>query len=339
MVMVNPAELDKALAVIRKTYGERSIHLGGAHQPIDRISTGSLELDYATGGGIPIGRWTRFYGGFSSGKSLVCWNAIGNAQRMGMTCAYYNIEKQYDEGYVRSLGVDVDGLLLVEGTTIEEVGTKLEALLGVVHVHVLDSLSSAVSIDELNAKLEDWQMGLAARAWGKVFRRANERFDDNENVVIMVDQIRDSFGYGGGVQPPGGRFIEHMSSLTMYFRRGSWLFYDGNGVMVADGAHGSTLSGDTESDGVEYLARVEKSRVCQPLRTARFRYDYTKRRFDELYALVKAAKYFEVIEQKGSWWKTPDGESFQGEAKIRAYIDGNPEVRAKIVDAVMARAK
>src|SRR6185436_13324368 len=204
--------------------------MGHQQDPVGRIATGNLELDYATNGGIPIGRWTHAYGGYMSSKSLTGWNVIARAQAMGMDCAYYNIEKQYDAEWAKKRGIDTKKLLIVEGTTIEGVGAKMQALMGSIHLHVLDSMAPAISLDELNADIEDHHMGVRARAWGKVIGRFNKNFDDNENIVFMINQVRDVFGRGGGETPPGGRSIDFISSLSLHFRRSSWLFYDKDGV-------------------------------------------------------------------------------------------------------------
>lgn len=334
---VDPSQLDKTIAKIKETYGD-VVHRGSERPKLSRIPFDSLELNYATGGGIPIGRFSHLYGGFSSGKSLTCWNVIKNAQQLGLTCVYYDIEKQFEESFVKRTGVDIDALQIVDGTTIEETGVKLEALMGAAHVHVLDSLSSAVSIDELNAKAEEWRPGIAARAWGKILRRALERFDPNDNAVIMVNQVRDVFG-SGGEEPPGGRFIEHTSSLSLYFRRSSWLGRDADGYLSDDNAMGEGISGASEPEGIEYLIRVNKSRVCRPLRTARLRLDFASMEYDRINEIYKAAKYFGVLDiGKGGWCTLPDGSKIQGNKKIRQYIEGQPELQKLVEEKVMERA-
>lgn len=328
MSPVDPTQLDAAIAQIRKAYGDSAIIAGNEKSPLVRIPTGSIELDVATGGGIPMGRWAHAYGGFSSGKTLTSYNAIANAQEMGMTCAYYNIENQYDPIWAASRGVNVDDLLVVDKTAIEDVGGALETLLGSVNFHVLDSLAAAISIDELEAGLDDWRPGIAARAWGKVFRRTNERFDDKENAILMINQVRETFGYGGGESPPGGRFVEFMSSLSLHFRRSTWLYKDGKGNLSPDAKSGSSLSGDKEPDGIEFQVRVNKSRVGPPLRTARMRIDFESGLFDEMWNLTKAAKFYRIVEQKGSssWYTLPSGDKVQGEAGIREALQNDPEL-------------
>jgi RecA/RadA recombinase len=138
-VPVRPEDYDAVVAQINRRY-EGDLKKGNEYEDPLRISTGSIELDAALTGGIPVGRWTRFYGGYHSTKTLTSLNVIREAQNMGMLCAYYNVEKQYDKRFARDkMGVNVDELTVVEGTTIEEIGEKMESLLGVIHLHVIDS--------------------------------------------------------------------------------------------------------------------------------------------------------------------------------------------------------
>src|SRR5262245_31710640 len=118
---VDPKEFDRAMELIRKEYGEHAIHTGSNNPPVSRISFGSSALDYATGGGLPKGRFSRFYGAYSSGKTLAALNVIREAQRQGLKCAYYNIEKQFDPDHFAGRDIDLDELEVIEGTTIEQV--------------------------------------------------------------------------------------------------------------------------------------------------------------------------------------------------------------------------
>lgn len=330
----DPAQLEKVLGLIETQYGSGSVYHGGKTKPIPRISTGSLELDYATTGGVPFGRFSRFWGAPSSGKTMIAWMTAANAQKMGYTVAYYNAEKQYDERHAARLGVDVKKLVVVEGSEIETIATKMEALLGVVNLHIVDSCSSCISVDELNAKVEDWLPGISARAWGKVLRRLLERFDPLNNAGILIDQVRASIGaYGGGDHPPGGRALEHASSMTLEFRKGAWLYRNDEGLLAAEDKSGSkktTMSGNKEADGQEYVIRVGKSRVGRPGRVARPFYDYDKPGFDITKEYARAGRHFGLIQNSGAWFTLSDGTRAQGEARMRAALADNPKVLEEI---------
>lgn len=323
--------LEEALKAIGKRYPEALGTDYDRNPP--RISTGSYELDRATGGGMPMGRFSRIWGGYSSGKSLTCWNVIKNAQQMGLgPCVYYNIEKQFHPDFVSSLGVDLNDLIVVEGSIVEDVGTQMETLLGQARVHVLDSLGSAISIDELNTALDAHPaMALKARAWGRALSKALARLDQ-ENAVIMIDQARDTFSYGGGEHPPNGRFVEFTSSLTIHFRRGKWLFKDKDGFLDDEGKNTATLSGQTEPHGVTIQAKVGKTRVCKPQRTATMYLDYDKMNFDPLAELTKAATFYNVLEQTSvGRYLTPEGVKLHGQKAVREYVSTNENFRNQVI--------
>lgn len=335
---VDTGTLDRALASIRKTYGDGSIHKASEKPVLRRIPTGSIELDYAIGGGVPLGRWCHWYGGRSSGKTLAAYNTIAAAQAMGLTVAYYNIEKQFDPVWAAKHGIDTDALELVEGTIIEQVGAKLETLLGSVHVHVLDSIAMAISQDELATKAEEWRPGISARAWGKVLRRCNERFDDQENTVILINQTRKTFGYGGGDEATGGVAIEYISRLSLLFRRSSWLFYNKDDVLDPDAPSGDSLTGDKEPDGIEIQVRVAKTNgFGQMDRTARLRLDYKTGQYDDLWTMTKAAVHLGIVQQAGAWY-TYGKQKMQGKTGLRELIAGDEKLREKIMTKLMEGA-
>lgn len=337
---VDPSQADRVHAQIEKVYGKGVVHAGDETPALKRISTGNIELDIATGGGIPMGRWCHLWGGYSSGKSLTCWQIAREAMALGMGVCYYNIEKQYHPDFVVKQGVDVSSPLfkIVEAATIEAVGTMMESLMKAYHIHIIDSLANATSIDMLNAKVEDWQMGLNARAWGKVLARIHERLDLTDNAIIMVNQARDSFGQQEGEHPPGGRLIDFVSSMTVYFRRTKWLHRREDGVLDPEAAPRPTLSGQNEPEGIEFRLRVEKSRVSRPFRTAVLRYDFATGHWDELWSLAKGAGFHQVIERSGSWYTMPDGKRVQGELKLRNALAGDEELQRHIRKVMLEAA-
>lgn len=337
---VDTSGLNTAIEAIRKAYGADAVHAAADTPPVARVPTGSLELDVVTNGGIPIGRWTHMYGGFSSAKSLTCWKIIAECQRMGMDVAYYNVEKQFDAGWTERHGVDIQKLLVVEGSTIEGVGKSLEALMGSVHVHVIDSIAQAVSIDELDSKVEEWRPGISSRAWGKVLRRANDRFDERENIMICVNQVAGAFG-SGAEEPKTGKAVEYLSSLSLHFKRSSWLFLGKDGVLSKTNPAGDSLSGDKEPDGIEFAVRVAKSRVGPPLRSARLRLNFRTGEFDEIWALAKAAAYYGVVEKGATgWYKWDENgkeQKVRGEAKFREELASNEALAGRVRDTLMAK--
>lgn len=342
MSPVRPEEYNEIVSRVNRKY-DGDIRRGGGWTAVPRISTGSIELDTAMGGGIPQGRWTRFYGGFSSTKTLTALLAAKHAQDMGLTVAYYNIEKQFDPKFAsEKIGLDTDAITRVEGATVEEIGEKMEALFGVVHMHIVDSCTIAVSEDELNADIRDWRPGITARAWGKVFRRLNERFDQNDNTVILIDQVRTNFKTGGE-DPAGGRIFDFQSSMSVSFRRGSWLFRNPDtGFLDEKAKQEKGRSGMVEPAGVEIKCRVEKSRVCRPLRTATLRFDLDELGFDRTFEYVKAAKHYGIVRttSKGRYEYGDENDpiKFHGDKPLYEFLVGDQELQAEIRETALMAA-
>jgi recombination protein RecA len=331
---VRPEEYDDIVAKINKKYNG-DIRRGNDYETVARISTGSLELDLAMGGGVPHGRWTRFYGGFHSTKTVTALNVIREAQDMGLLCAYYNVEKQYDADFARDkIGLNPDELTLVEGATIEEIGEKMEAMMTVCHVHVIDSCSIAVSEDELTADVRDWRPGITARAWGKVFRRLNERFDQLDNTVILIDQMRTNFKTSGE-QAAGGRVFDFQSSMSVLFKKGSWMFRNSDGFLDDGAKQEKGYGGQIEPAGYEVKCRVEKSRVCRPFRSATMRLDLESLQFDRTFELLKAGVYYGTIEQRGAHYYKDGQKLAMGAKAVRKIIDEDEALQTEIWENAM----
>ena len=338
MATVDPAGLDRALANIRKEYGSDVTRKGDTYHSPGRISMGSLELDIVTRGGIPIGRWSHFYGNQFSAKTLVALKAIGNAQKMGLKCAYYNVEKQFDPEWAEKHGIDTSQLEMIETNVIEEIGDIMESLMGSVHFHVIDSIPAAVSQDELAGETGDWLPGIQARAWGKTMRRVHNSFNE-ENAVLMINHIGTAFGKytGGGDAPKGGKILEYLSSLSVEFRRTSWLFRNKKGVLADEGEGEQALDvRDKDPGGIEFATRVKKSRVSTPLKTARMRLDFSTGDIDDLWSLAKAAQIYELAKRESSKssWYTIGEAKVQGVNGIRTYIEEHPDFYDEIVKRI-----
>lgn len=78
----------------------------------ERNSAIRIIPDAALGGGYPKGRVIEIYGPESSGKTTLALHALAEVQQMGGTAAFVDAEHALDPAYAKSLGVDVDSLLV-----------------------------------------------------------------------------------------------------------------------------------------------------------------------------------------------------------------------------------
>src|ERR671918_397428 len=108
--------LDLALQQIEKQHGKGAVMRLGEHAGVNGVGvipTGSLALDVALGiGGIPRGRVVEVYGPEGSGKTTVCLHVIAEAQAKGGITAFIDAEHALDPTYARTLGVNIDELLV-----------------------------------------------------------------------------------------------------------------------------------------------------------------------------------------------------------------------------------
>jgi recombination protein RecA len=340
MSPVDPGQLDRALAAIRKQYGESTARLGNTYETPEKVTTGSLELDNVIRGGIPRGRMCHFYGPFQSGKSLVAISVASEFQKRGLLVALYNAENQYDPAWWTNHGVDVEKLIVIDNTKIEEIGATMETLLPSIHLHIVDSVPACVSIDELAAENEEWRPGISARAWGKTFRRINASFDNEQNTVIWINHLGTAFSKYTADAPTGGKNFERFSSLSLEFGRASYLFRDKDGHLKVEGEGEASFAGSQEKNkdkapsGLEFKVTAKKTRQSPVGGIARLRMDLRTGEFDDLWSLVKAAEFYGLVTKGGSWYTLPDGKKMQGDGGLREYIKENPDFKDQIIQKI-----
>ena len=124
--------VDAAILQIEKQFGRGAImRLGdrGA-MPFEVIPTGSVALDLALGvGGVPRGRITEIFGPESSGKTTLCYHVVGNAQRTAAWRPSSTPSTRSTRATPRTLGVNVDDLLVSQPDTGEQALEIAETLI------------------------------------------------------------------------------------------------------------------------------------------------------------------------------------------------------------------
>src|SRR5574340_228077 len=168
--------LDTTLANLTKRFGDGAImRLGEAtHLQVETIPTGSIALDLALGvGGIPRGRITEIYGPESAGKTTLCQHIIAEAQKLGGTCAFIDMEHALDPTYAARCGVNIDDLYIAQPDTGEQALEIAEALIrsGALDVLVVDSVAALVPRAEIEGEMGDSHVGLQARLMSQARRK------------------------------------------------------------------------------------------------------------------------------------------------------------------------
>jgi recombination protein RecA len=314
--------LDKALGDITKKYGDGAImRLGEAHHlTVEAIPTGSLSLDIALGvGGIPRGRITEIYGPESSGKTTICQHIVAEAQKMGGTCAYIDMEHALDPAYASRCGVEVEDLLISQPDMGEQALEITETLVrsGAVEVVVIDSVAALVPRAEIEGDMGDSPMGMQARLMSQALRKLSGAIKQTNTAVIFTNQLRQKIGvmFGNPETTTGGMALKFYASVRLDVRR------------IQSIKLGSEIIGNRTR------VRVVKNKVAPPFRTAEFDIMYNEG-ISKVGDLVDLATQLDIINKRGSFYSYGDLRLGQGRENAKDYLRQNVDLAAEIELAI-----
>ena len=312
------AALDRALGDITKRYGDGSImRLGDAqHMMVEIIPTGSLSLDIALGvGGIPRGRVTEIYGPESSGKTTIAQHIVAEAQRLGGTAAFIDMEHALDPVYASACGVDVDNLLISQPDMGEQALEIAGALVrsGAVDVVVIDSVAALVPRSEIEGDMGDPQMGTMARLMSQALRKLSGAIKQTNTSVIFTNQLRQKIGvmFGNPETTTGGMALKFYASVRLDVRR------------IQSIKVGSEIIGNRTR------VRVVKNKVAAPFKTAEFDIMYSEG-ISRTGDLLDLATEMEIISKRGSYYSYGDLRLAQGRENAKLYLAENPDLAEEI---------
>ncbi|MEQ4873989.1 recombinase RecA [Klebsiella oxytoca] len=308
--------LQSAMGQIEKQFGKGSImRLGeNTNLVVETMPSGSLGLDIALGGGLPVGRIIEIYGPESSGKTTVALAAIASAQREGRQCAFIDAEHALDPRYAQLLGVDIDNLLLAQPDTGEQALDITDALVrsGAVGVIVVDSVAALVPKSELEGEIGDAHMGLQARMMGQAMRKLAGEISKTKTVVIFINQLRMKIGtmFGNPETTTGGNALKFYASVRLDVR--SKNITEGDQVV-----------------GKDTTVKIVKNKVAPPFKRANYRLLFGQgiSRADEILDLGVQLK---IIHKVGSWYDYGGEKIGNGRANAAKWIESSPEIASEI---------
>jgi recombination protein RecA len=311
--------LDLAIAQIEKLYGKGSImKMGssGALLPIAAISTGSLELDAALGvGGVPRGRVIEIFGPESSGKTTLALHIIAEAQRVGGSAAFVDAEHALDPAYARSLGANIDDLLISQPDTGEQALEITEVLVrsGAIDVVVIDSVAALVPRAEIDGEMGEPTMGLQARLMSQALRKLTAAISKSKTCVIFINQLREKIGvmFGNPETTTGGRALKFYASVRLDIRRIS------------------SIKEGEEIIGSRVKVKVVKNKVAPPFKEAEFDIIYGEG-ISRIGSLLDLGVEHKIIEKSGSWFSYAGDRIGQGRENAKRFLQEHPALTNEI---------
>ncbi len=321
--------LQLTLDKLDKAYGKGTVMKMGdsVTEHIEAISSGSIGLDVALGvGGYPRGRVVEIYGPESSGKTTLTLHAIAECQKGGGIAAFIDAEHAFDRYYAKSLGIQIDDLIISQPDHGEQALEITDNLIrsGAVDIVVVDSVAALTPKSEIEGEMGDSKMGLHARLMSQALRKLTASISKTKCTVIFINQLREKIGvmFGNPETTTGGNALKFYASVRLDIRRST---------QIKDSA-GSVMGNKTR-------VKVVKNKVAPPFKTVEFDIMYGQgiSRIGELLDIGVEA---EIIKKSGSWFSYGDTKLGQGRDAVKTLLDDNPElaeeIEGKIKDIVAA---
>jgi recombination protein RecA len=311
--------LETAVTSIERQFGKGSImRLGdeAGDLRIPSIPTGSIGLDHALGiGGVPRGRVVEIFGPESSGKTTLALHILAEAQRAGGIAAFIDAEHALDPAYARTLGVDIENLLISQPDTGEQALDIAETLVrsGAIDLVAIDSVAALVPKAEIEGEMGDSHMGLQARLMSQAMRKLTGTISKSRTSVIFINQIRMKIGimFGNPETTPGGNALKFYSTVRMDIRK------------IA------TIKDSGEVKGSRTRVRVVKNKLAPPFRDAEFDIIYGKG-ISRMGELIDLGSQLGILEKSGTWYSYGEERLGQGRENSIGYLMENRELAKEL---------
>lgn len=313
--------LTAAISQIEKLFGKGSIMRIGDHaiEKLDVISTGALSLDLALGvGGVPRGRIIEIYGPESSGKTTLALHIVAEAQKQGGSAAYIDAEHALDPIYAKSIGVDLENLLISQPDYGEQALEIAETLVrsGAVDVIVIDSVAALTPKSEIEGEMGDSVMGAQARLMSQALRKLTAIASKSRTTIIFLNQIRMKIGvvFGNPETTTGGNALKFYSSIRIEIRKGEKIT-DSEGKICGNTAK----------------VKIVKNKVAPPFRETEFDIIYPIG-IDKYSSLISAALEAGIITKSGGWYKYEDKQLGNGKESVKDNLKADSKLTKEIIE-------
>ena len=314
--------LQAAMQNIEKNFGKGSImKLGDEHiEDVEVIPTGSIALNSALGvGGYPKGRIIEIYGPESSGKTTLAIHAIAEAQKQGGIAAFIDAEHAFDRFYAKSLGVDVDNLLISQPDNGEQALEIADQLIrsSAIDIIVIDSVAALTPKAEIEGDMGDNKVGLQARLMSQALRKLTATVSKTKTTCIFINQLREKIGvmFGNPETTTGGNALKFYASVRLDIRKGTAI-KDGDNVI-----------------GNQVKVKVVKNKVAPPFRKAEFEIMFGEG-ISRVGEIVDLGVEYGILQKSGSWFSYEGSRIGQGRDAVKNVLRDNPELCDEIAEKI-----
>ena len=232
---------------------------------LEFISSGCMLLDCVLGGGYPLGRVVNIVGDKSTGKTLLAIEAFANFNRNypNGKMFYHESEAAFDVEYASTLGMPVDKVEFVEGSTVEDLFEILDGLTEnestTPVLYVVDSLDALSDRDELERKIDAGSYSMTKqKKLSEIFRRLTSKLEKTNICLFIISQVRDNIGvmFGDKYTRSGGKALDFYASQILWLSEVEKI--------------SKTIRGRKNVIGILIKAKGKKNKVGLPYRECKF---------------------------------------------------------------------
>jgi recombination protein RecA len=335
------AGAEKIISEINAEYGADTVLWGSQlkYLEVPRISSGSLSLDVALGGGWTVNSWNEIYGDESSGKTTLILKTIATQQEIDKDwTVFWVAAEEFVPEWARLLGCDTDRIIVMQTNVFEEATNAAIKVLEsrTVDCLVIDSLPALSPATEGDGSMDDQQMGLVARLLGKFFRKAYTAMKrslvefDRPITCFMVNQWRERIGimFGDPRTTPGGRAKNYWYFTRVELKRDEW---------ITEGE-----KRNQRKVGISIRALTKKNKGFPPERLASFDFYFdhneagiSRGSYDPGKELIDLALYFGLLKVGGGHYRL-DELTWHGRAALEDQVKWDLTLRERMRDTVMS---
>lgn len=308
----------KTLDDFHAKFGNQKVDVLDRSQNARQWSTGSLNIDEVSNGGLPMGKMVELYGPPGGGKSTVALKTASLVLKQGKRVVYFDLEggldlrnaeltddgfaaeladetpkqkakrKKERDSWLRTNGIDPldPNLEIYEPYSGEELFTMLAAAVdnSLFALMIVDSVPAIMPTKMLEGEPGDGNFGARAKLLSEELPRIQRIYANSGNVettIIWINQVRENIGAQIKSQKStGGYSLEH------------FIRYKAKCQRIRRVEQGDDLI--TES-----RFKVEKNIYGRPGET-RFRMS-ANRGIDTLAELLDVARDYGYVQQSGNW--------------------------------------
>jgi recombination protein RecA len=224
-------------------------------------------------------------------------------------------EHALDPAYARSLGANIDDLLISQPDTGEQALEITEVLVrsGAIDVVVIDSVAALVPRAEIDGEMGEPTMGLQARLMSQALRKLTAAISKSKTCVIFINQLREKIGvmFGNPETTTGGRALKFYASVRLDIRRIS------------------SIKEGEEIIGSRVKVKVVKNKVAPPFKEAEFDIIYGEG-ISRIGSLLDLGVEHKIIEKSGSWFSYAGDRIGQGRENAKRFLQEHPALTNEI---------